>query len=198
MFWDRIAFIYDAFEKIYNNKVIKGTAVICRDLVSPSDNVLECACGTGLITEAAAPASASYTATDFSPKMLRKAKRKMPDSSNVTFGFADITNLEYEDGSFDKAIAGNVIHLLEDPDAALNELRRVVRPGGKLIIPTYINQSSRPAGFLVGVFNKMGANFKRQFDIDSYKKFFADRGYENARFIVAEGRMPCAVAVIEN
>ena len=52
--------------------------------------------------------------------------------------------------------------------------------------------------YMVGVFNKMGANFKRQFDIDSYKKFFADRGYENARFIVAEGRMPCAVAVIEN
>ena len=43
------------------------------------------------------------------------------------------------DNSFDKVVAGNVIHLLDNPSEALNELLRVCKPGGKLIIPTYIN-----------------------------------------------------------
>ncbi len=198
MFWDKIAWVYDAFEKVYNNKVIKGTADICADLVDGSDNVMECACGTGLITTAAAPKAKTYLATDFSPKMLRRAQRKLRECNNVTFAFADITKLAQEDGTYDKVIAGNVIHLLEDPDKALGELLRVAKPGGKVIIPTYINLYDNRAGFLAGVFNRMGANFKRQFDLNSYKKFFAERGFEDVEYRVAEGRMPCAVAVITN
>lgn len=198
MFWDKIAGVYDVFEKVYNNKVIRGTADICADLVDGGDNVLECACGTGLITTATAPRAKSYTATDFSPKMMKKAQHKLKNSSNIDWELADITALEQEDGTFDKVIAGNVIHLLDDPDKALGELCRVVRPGGKVIIPTYINMTDNRAGFLAGIFDKMGAGFKRQFDLDSYKKFFADRGFEDVEYRVAEGRMPCAVAVITN
>ena len=196
MFWDRIAFIYDAFEKIYNNKVIRGTASICAGLIDYSDSVLECACGTGLITVAAAPRAASYIATDFSEKMMTKARRKLRGCENVSFRFADITALDFPSDSFDKVIAGNVIHLLDHPEVALAELVRVTRPGGKVIVPTYINKTKKSSSFLVNVFDKMGANFNRSFDLESYKKFFDDLGYGDAEYLVAEGRMPCAVAVI--
>ena len=43
----------------------------------------------------------------------------------------------------------------------------------------------------------MDASFKRQFDLASYKQFFADAGFSDAEFSVVEGRMPCAIAVIQ-
>ena len=78
----------------------------------------------------------------------------------------------------------------------MKELVRVCKPNGKIIIPTYFNINKGKSSFVVKLINIMGANFKRYFDLDSYKKFFADAGYENVKFQVVEGKMPCAVAVI--
>ena len=69
-------------------------------------------------------------------------------------------------------------------------------PGGKVINPTYINIFGGNLGFLTKLLGKVGANFKRQFDLESYKEFFSKAGYDNVAFHVVEGRMPCAIAVI--
>ena len=94
-------------------------------------------------------------------------------------------------------LAGNVIHLLDDPGQVMAELMRVVKPGGKVIIPTYINMSKPSGGIAVRFIELLGANFKRQFDLESYKKFFEDMGYSDVTYTVVDGRMPCAIAVIE-
>ena len=107
-----------------------------------------------------------------------------------------ILKLKFDDGSFDKVVAGNVIHLLPEPEKALRELERVARTGGKIIIPTYINKTKRSSGAAVKFIELLGADFKRQFDLDTYRKFFEDKGYANAEYHVVEGRMPCAIAVI--
>lgn len=52
------------------------------------------------------------------------------------------------------------------------------------------------AGNVIHLLETMGADFKRQYDLQSYQRFFEDAGYENAAYFVVEGRMPCAVAVI--
>ena len=44
----------------------------------------------------------------------------------------------------------------------------------------------------------LGANFKHQFNFDSYKNFFADMGYSDVTYEVVDGRMPCALAIIKN
>lgn len=107
-------------------------------------------------------------------------------------------NLGYPDGSFDLVVAANVIHLLDEPYRALRELDRVCRPGGRLVIPTYMNQTDK--GTTNGVSNaigKAGADFKREFTLESYKRFFADAGYTDASYTFCEGRIPCAVAVLK-
>ena len=48
----------------------------------------------------------------------------------------------------------------------------------------------------VKIISLLGADFKRQFDLDSYKKFFEDKGYTGVDYYVVDGRMPCAIAVI--
>ena len=106
-------------------------------------------------------------------------------------------HLKYKDNQFDKVIAGNVIHLLDDPEAAIKELLRVCKPGGKIIIPTYINKEEKDLKGIIRLLEIIGVHFKRQFDLSTYKQFFADAGYPGTEFEVAEGRMPCAIAVIQ-
>jgi hypothetical protein len=95
-----------------------------------------------------------------------------------------------------KKVAGNVIHLLPEPEKALHELERIVKPCGKIIIPTYINMSNGTGMAAVKFITFLGADFKKQFDLDSYKKFFEEKGYNGVEYHVVDGHMPCAIAVI--
>lgn len=172
VFWDKISPIYDLFETIYNRKVFTGTGAKVAEMIEPSDNVLECACGTGAISVYIAQKCRKLIATDYAVGMLKQAEKKCRMYQNVTFRRADITNLKYKDESFDKVIAGNVIHLLAEPEKALNELERVVKQGGKIIIPTYINMTRKTGKLAVKIIEMLGADFKKQFDMESYKSFF--------------------------
>ena len=198
MFWDKVACVYDFFENVYNGKVYKGTGQKVAEEIANVDNVLECACGTGVISVFIAPKCAHLTATDMSRNMLKQTSKKTRKFSNVEVRDADLNHLDYADNSFDKVVAGNVIHLLDTPTAAVAELVRVCKPGGKVIIPTYINIYSGKTSFLARLLGKAGANFKRQFDLASYQEFFREAGYSDVAFQVVEGRMPCAIAVISN
>ena len=196
MFWNKISPLYDLFENVYNHKVYAGTGKKVAEFIESTDEVLECACGTGAITIRIAEKCKSLVATDFAVGMLKQASRKCSRFNNVSFKKADITNIKCKDSRFDKVVAGNVIHLLPDSKKALDELERVVKPGGMIIIPTYINMSKTSAGFGVKFVELLGADFKKQFDLDSYKAFFEELGYKDVEYHVVEGRMPCAIAVI--
>ena len=197
MFWDKVSPLYDFFETVYNRRVYTGTGKCVAAYISEEDTVLECACGTGAISEPVAQKCRLLIATDMAEGMLRQTYKKCSKYGNVKVRRADLTQLKCKDNRFDKVVAGNVIHLLNDPEAALRELLRVCKPGGKVIIPTYINNEGTKQRAVVKMLEKMGASFKRQFDLATYKQFFADAGFPDAEFSVVEGRMPCAIAVIQ-
>ncbi len=197
MFWDKVAGVYDIFANIINKKTHKKLRTVVANEICESDNVLECACGTGLLTVAMAPRCKTLVATDFSSNMIKHAQKNCKNFPNVTFSQANIMSLDFPDSTFDVVVAANVIHLLDEPVKAIKELDRVCKPGGKIIIPTYMNKdnSGKTSGFAKTV-GKAGADFKRQFTLETYKDFFKDLGYSNAEFVMCEGRIPCAVAVI--
>ena len=195
MFWDNVAGLYDFFMTLKNGKVNKKLCLMMAEMIGPTDTVLECACGTGMISEYIAEKCSHLTATDFSEGMLKQTRRKCRRFSNMTVEKADIKKLQYPDNSFDKVVAANVIHLLDDPQAALRELNRVCKPGGKIIIPTYINyENEGKSGIFVRIVAKLGADFKDQFTYHSYKNFFSEMGYEKCDFVLIKGSMPCAIA----
>ena len=197
MFWDNVAGVYDVFVNVINRKTHQKLRRIVSSLIEPDDTVLECACGTGLLSAVIAPKCRQLTATDFSEKMLKKAEKNCRSFRNITYAQADITALSFADGSFDKVVAGNVIHLLDNPVTALRELNRVCKDGGMLIIPTYMNKDDKgkTSGF-AGAVGKAGADFKRQFTVESYRQFFLDAGYPDVKVFLADGRIPCAAAVM--
>ncbi len=198
MFWDRVAWVYDVFANGINRRANQAMCAAVAAHIGPEDEVLECACGTGLLTGVIAARCRALTATDFSEKMLAQAERKYANCRNVRFAQADITKLDYPDGRFDAVVAANVIHLLDEPLQALRELDRVCRPGGRLIIPTYMNRTDKGTTNRVsGAIGRAGADFKREFTLESYQAFFAAAVYTDARYTLCEGRIPCAVAVLQ-
>ena len=197
MFWDKVACVYDVFANVINAKTHKELCRNIEALIKPNDIILECACGTGMLSVHIAPRCKQLIATDYSKNMLKRAEKKCKSFSNAVFQKCDICRLDYPDQTFDKVVAANVIHLLDDPMIAMKELDRVCKSGGLMIIPTYINRDSKGknSSFSSAV-GKAGADFKRQFTYTSYQDFFVDAGYKRVEYKLIQGRVPCAVAFV--
>ena len=119
-----------------------------------------------------------------------------PIINNVKLEKGDILQLDYPDESFDKVVAANVIHLLDTPEKALNELFRVCRKGGEVIIPTYLVKQDRGISRLfVRIVNLFGTTFHEQFTEQTYKSFFEKLGYTDGTYDIVDGRMACDIAV---
>lgn len=106
----------------------------CR--LQAGERVLDAGCGSGrllpLICEAVGPAG-SLVELDFAPGMLAIARGK-PHAGNVEFVLGDAQALPFAAGGFDKVIALALLPHLDDKAAALAEFRRVLKPGGLLVI----------------------------------------------------------------
>ena len=198
MFWDKVAGLYDLFVNIQNGEVNRKLVKTVSGMIESTDTVLECACGTGMLSKGIAPKCKELIATDFSVGMLKEAKRNCEYLTNIKFKKADIMKLNCKDDTFDKVVAGNVIHLLDNPYAALKELLRVCKKDGKVIIPTYVSSENRRKSLiLIAVLEKIGVKFKEKFDFKSYKEFYSRTECRDVEFILVEGKIPCAIAIIK-
>ena len=102
--------------------------VSCVD-VSPRDTVLDVATGTGAVArELVAQKSCTVVGFDQSPEMLAEARRRAP--ANVTFVEGRAEKLPFPDKAFDAVTFTYLLRYVDDPAATLQELVRVVRPGG--------------------------------------------------------------------
>jgi ubiquinone/menaquinone biosynthesis C-methylase UbiE len=108
--------------------------------VGPGDHVLDVGTGTGVVAFPAAArvaAEGTVLGIDISEEMLARARDKaarMLEPGNVTFRIMDAQALALPDASFDVAVSLFAIHHLPDPQAALREIHRVVRPGGRVAV----------------------------------------------------------------
>ena len=130
--FDRIAPVYDAMNRVMTaglDRVWRRLTV--EAVVQPGDRVLDACCGTGDLALAAEREGGVVTGVDFSPRMLERARKK---SETVTWVEGDLLALPFGDDSFDAATVGFGVRNVSDLDAALAELRRVLRPGGRLAI----------------------------------------------------------------
>jgi demethylmenaquinone methyltransferase / 2-methoxy-6-polyprenyl-1,4-benzoquinol methylase len=140
--FDRIAPVYDAMNRLMTAGLDqRWRREAAEAVVKPGDRVLDACCGTGDLAIAAAAAGGKVTAIDFSKPMLERARRKAPDIEWVE---ADALALPFADGTFDAGTVGFGVRNLSELDKGLRELRRVLRPGGRLAIL----EITRPSGLL--------------------------------------------------
>jgi demethylmenaquinone methyltransferase/2-methoxy-6-polyprenyl-1,4-benzoquinol methylase len=130
--FDRIAPVYDVMNRVMTAGLDqRWRRVTARAVVSPGDQVLDAACGTGDLAVACAREGGRVTGLDFSERMLERARRKAPELEWVQ---GDMLELPFADASFDAATVGFGVRNVADLERGLRELHRVLRPGARVAI----------------------------------------------------------------
>jgi len=140
-FWSRVAEKYD---RVVDLQIGGKTRSMLRERVAREGHlgrVVELGCGTGFFTNELARKSEAVLATDISPGMLELAKRRVK-AANVTFQAEDCQRTSLPGGTFDAAFISLVLHFTE-PGRTVVEMRRILRPGGTLIIANLDPQALR-------------------------------------------------------
>jgi SAM-dependent methyltransferase len=104
----------------------------------PGERWLEAACGPGLVTRALAPRAGSVHGVDLTPAMVELARRKATGLDTVSFSVGDATALDDPDGAYDGAVARFTLHHVPVPARLVEELARVVRPGGVVVLADHL------------------------------------------------------------
>jgi SAM-dependent methyltransferase len=133
-FWDGIADRYAA-RQIKDPAAYEAMLADAASRLRPTDRVLEIGCGTGSAAIRLAPNVAEWTATDFSPEMLRIARAK-PAPDNLRFVLTDAQNA-FDGGPFDAICAFQVLHLVDDLPGTLSRIHAHLNPGGLLVAKTW-------------------------------------------------------------
>ncbi len=152
--WDLAA---PAYESLWQTQLagVQAALLECAALV-PGERVLDIACGTGLVTLKAAKAvgpTGQVMGVDLSEKMINLAQRQAQagDSVNVTFERMDAEHLALPDSSIDVVLCSLGLMYLPEPERALCEMRRILRPGGRVVISVWGERSHCGWASLFGI-----------------------------------------------
>lgn len=135
-------FEYEGWERAassYGKSFESATRLFVSRLLDAADikhgmRVLDLACGTGIATSLAAARGARMSGVDFSPAMLKAARQRYPA---IEFREADATALPFEEETFDVVIANFGMNHFSFPLDVLTEVRRVLKPEGRLVFTVW-------------------------------------------------------------
>jgi len=134
--WDLAA---AGYEPLWQAQLAGARAgLLARAALTPGERVLDVACGTGLISFEAARAVAPdgvVVGVDLSERMVDASRRRarLRQAANATFIRMDAEQLSFPDGGFDVALCGLGLMYAPEPGQVLREMRRVLKPGGRMI-----------------------------------------------------------------
>lgn len=140
--------------------------------------VLDVPCGGGLALRGVRPGQdIRYVAADISTAMLDRARRRAAQHglTGVEFTEADIEQLPFDDGEFDLCVSYNGLHCLPDPAAAVCELARCLKQGGRLVGDTIVSRAGMRQDLAIGMFRRAGL-FGAGGTVDDLERWLTDAG----------------------
>jgi ubiquinone/menaquinone biosynthesis C-methylase UbiE len=190
-YWERHAKRYDRATRFLARPVPRMLDLTVQ-AIEGRGRVLEVAAGTGLVTLAIAPVVGELVATDYAAAMVQQLEARVRDASlaNVTCEQADVYELRFAEASFDAVVAANVLHLVPDLEAALAGLRRMLRPDGLLVVPTYLHRETFRASLLSRLFALTGFPGQRRFTSSSLHDAVSASGFRVEREETIRGPFP--------
>jgi ubiquinone/menaquinone biosynthesis C-methylase UbiE len=180
LFYKYLSKVYDRINPFVWNEQMRDEAIAMLD-IEPGDRVLDVGCGTGFATEALLRETEEVYGLDQSAHQLQRAYAKFGKRGPVRFHRGDAERLPFADDSFDVVWSSGSIEYWPNPVAALRELRRVARPGGRVLVvgPDYPDRT---------VFQKLADAIMLFYDEAEADRMFAEAGYDTVEHRVQQAR----------
>lgn len=190
-YWNLHAKNYDR-SMVLIGRPIPRMVELAAEAVRGASRVLEVAAGTGLVTTALAREAREVIATDYAPAMVAalEARARHARLANVRCEQADLYALHFEPGSFDAVVAANVLHLVPDLAGALKALRRMLKSGGRLIVPTYCHDETALSWVVARLLTITGFPAHRRFTVRTLRKSLESTGLIISRAETLPGLIP--------
>jgi phosphatidylethanolamine/phosphatidyl-N-methylethanolamine N-methyltransferase len=169
---DFVARVYEklanSYDLVFGPTLHPGRLVAIERMgIKPSDKVLEVGVGTGINTSLY-PRNCHVTGIDLSTPMLEKAReRKVREGlKNIRLLEMDAANLTFADNSFDIVYAPYLVSVVPDPVKVVREMRRVCRPGGKIIVLNHFRSANRMLSSLERMISPFTVHIGFKSDLD--------------------------------
>ena len=190
-FWDKNAGRYDRFMR-KDRAAYDEMYELIRPVVRHK-TVLELATGTGLIAKHIVNAAAHIEATDASAEMITEAKRTR--SAKLHFSVQEMFRLPYANQSFHVVIVSNALHIVPQPEKALQEIKRVLKDDGVLIAPTFTHAGNSFSGMVRAFFMRMtGFPLRSKWTSEEYLRFLRQNGWAVRKSAVLKASFPLTYA----
>lgn len=192
-FWGKFAIMYTGFMK-KNDTSYKKLCELFEAYLSENMNVLELACGTGQLTFLLADKVRRWEATDFSEQMILEAEKRN-HNKKIHFQVQDATNIMYEDETFDAVVIANALHIMPNPDAALKEIYRVLKPNGLLYSPTFVYEEGY-SKILIWFMEKAGFRTFHKWKTNEFINYVCTKKFLELEHILIKGNPLSECALI--
>ena len=169
VFYKYLSKVYDRVNPFIWNEEMRTEALDMLEL-GPEDMVLDVGCGTGFGTEGLLERTEQVHGLDQSIHQLQKAWAKLGKHDPVSFYRGDAERLPFHDDTFDVVWSSGSIEYWPDPVATLRDLRRIVKPGGQVLVvgPNYPNST---------VFQKLADAIMLFYDREEADRMFREAGF---------------------
>ena len=173
LFYKYLSKVYDTINPFIWNEEMRDEALAMLD-ISEGDRVLDVGCGTGFATEGLLEHTRNVHGLDQSVHQLEKAWDKLGKHDPVSFHRGDAERLPFRDDAFDVVWSSGSIEYWPNPVVALREMRRVVKPGGQVLVvgPNYPKSS---------VMQKVADAIMLFYDREEADRMFREAGYTDIR-----------------
>ena len=198
-FWNSFSNKYDKFINNTVKKTYQQMYKLLKIDIANSDLVLEIATGTGLLSFEICKHVKQIEAIDIAQNMIEIAQKKQKEKnvSNINFGVGDSCNLRFADNSFDNIIASNVLHLLFEPEKSLSEIRRVLKPEGKAILPTFCHADNFKSVIISRFMSIFGFQAPNKWSTKSFQAFVEENGFKVIKSEIIKGKIPLLYLLTE-
>lgn len=174
-FWQRVAKLYAPLCESDRDFYPKLSAFV-QPYLNGDMEVLELACGSGQLSFPLSGCVRSWLATDFSENMIAEA-RKRGETDRLRFRVADATALPFPDAHYDCAVIANALHIMPEPEQALREISRVLKPGGLLYAPTFLWAEEQASEVRRRLMELAGFKAYREWNLAQFRAFIEAQGY---------------------